>query len=364
MSEHPFEPLIGRIHQLIDESSQSLREKLGQELESAKGLATTGGGGGSFDLLHGGFQKLAQSMTQTDLLTQLLEASALFSPRVVLFIIKGDQLLGWAARGFEKAFEKGVRRVKWAVGDYAELTKVVKKRHRIYTNFNDLSDLSDEISRFDGFVPVKSAFYPIQVRGKVAAVLYADSGKKTAIDEPNALDMLSYIAGHELTMITMKLKKETDYQTREMPAVESPPQSAEPAAPPPPVQSAPPPPVAREPEPEPPPVVMPEPTPPPAPTPTPAPAPEVDSDDRNIKKAKRVARVLVSDIKLYHENEVAIGQQRGNLYDLLKEDIDRSFQHFKERTGDIAPAGTNYFKDELIRQLTDGNPSLLGNLPF
>ncbi len=364
MSEQPIGVAAENINRILDRHHQTLRDAVNKELQAADQVPAAPGDSG-LDSLHANFQKLAQSFTQVDLLTTLLECSATCAPRVILFISKGGSLYGWAARGFGPGFESQVKKVKWAVESYPELTRVVLQREMIMTNFSDLSDLGDQISGFDEYAPLKSAFYPIQVRGKVAAVLYADSGSETNLAESLALDMLTYFAGHELTMITMKLKKEGDYKTREIP-VSEPPKAAPPAPKPKPVAPAP----APEPEidfdeeQEPDPVFV---TPPPPPeahaAPVKAPAAPVE-EDRNIKKAKRVARVLVSDIKLYHENEVALGQQRGNMYKLLREDIDRSFHHFKERTENIAPAGSNYFKDELIRQLADGNVELLGDLPF
>lgn len=87
-------------------------------------------------------------------------------------------------------------------------------------------------------------------------------------------------------------------------------------------------------------------------------------EDPGIKKAKRVARVLVSDLKLYNEQAVAAAQNSNDLYNRIKEDVDRSYQHYRERTNGLVPDGTNYFKMEMVRQLGNGNAAVLGSLPF
>jgi len=90
-----------------------------------------------------------------------------------------------------------------------------------------------------------------------------------------------------------------------------------------------------------------------------------ESENPGVKKAKRVARVLVSDLKLYNEEAVSAGRKNHDLYNRLRDDIDRSFRHYEERVaGLVANSDTNYFKEEIIRQLGDGDPKQVGPLPF
>ncbi len=44
------------------------------------------------------------------------------------------------------------------------------------------------------------------------------------------------------------------------------------------------------------------------------------------EEARRQARLLVTEIKLYHEEAVEEGRKSGNIYDRLRGDIDRSRQ--------------------------------------
>jgi hypothetical protein len=77
-------------------------------------------------------------------------------------------------------------------------------------------------------------------------------------------------------------------------------------------------------------------------------------------EARRFARLLVSEIKLYNESKVDQGRKNKDLYERLKEDIDRSRQMYDERIGEDVRKVSNYFYDELVRILADGNGDAMG----
>ncbi|HUP64927.1 MAG TPA: hypothetical protein VM557_06585 [Thermoanaerobaculia bacterium] len=78
------------------------------------------------------------------------------------------------------------------------------------------------------------------------------------------------------------------------------------------------------------------------------------------EEAKRFARLLVSEIKLYNEAKIEAGRKERDLYQRMKEDIDRSRQMYEERIPDEVRSQSNYFYDELVRILADGKADLLG----
>ena len=154
---------------------------------------------------------------------------------------------------------------------------------------------------------------------------------------------------------------------REMPA-ESPafPASAPPAATPPPLRSVPPPPPAPEHPPE---------------APSLAGIPEVKppsgvegpgwafaasrvavspNEEALHEEARRLARLLVSEIKLYNEEQVEEGRRKKDVYERLKEDIDRSRQMYEERVEPRILKSTDYFYQELVRILAAGDSKALG----
>ena len=86
----------------------------------------------------------------------------------------------------------------------------------------------------------------------------------------------------------------------------------------------------------------------------------VGEDAKKHDEARRFARLLVSEIKLYNESKVDQGRKNKDLYERLKEDIDRSRQMYDERIGEDVRKTSNYFYDELVRILADGDAGTLG----
>lgn len=85
-----------------------------------------------------------------------------------------------------------------------------------------------------------------------------------------------------------------------------------------------------------------------------------NDDAKKHDEARRFARLLVSEIKLYNESKVDQGRKNNDLYERLKEDIDRSRQMYDERISDDVRKVSNYFYDELVRILADGRAEALG----
>jgi len=54
------------------------------------------------------------------------------------------------------------------------------------------------------------------------------------------------------------------------------------------------------------------------------------------------------------------GREHGNLYERLRDDIDRSRQRDEERIPQDVRTGTNYFYEELVQILADGRVEALG----
>lgn len=86
-----------------------------------------------------------------------------------------------------------------------------------------------------------------------------------------------------------------------------------------------------------------------------------EEDQKAHSDARRFARLLVSEIKLYNEQKVVEGRQNNDLYDRLKEDIDRSRQMYDKRiTNPVVTTKFDYFYDEMVASLAEGDPTKLG----
>ena len=78
------------------------------------------------------------------------------------------------------------------------------------------------------------------------------------------------------------------------------------------------------------------------------------------RKAQRFARLLVDEIKLYNQAKMMEGRKNRDLYDRLKEDIDKSRSTYQKRYGNTAAGAGDYFNQEVIRSLAEDDVSLLG----
>lgn len=89
---------------------------------------------------------------------------------------------------------------------------------------------------------------------------------------------------------------------------------------------------------------------------------EVSGEERRLHNdARRFARLLVSEIKLYNEQKVSEGRNSSDLYDRLREAIDRSREMYDKRVQPQVAAKFDYFHYELVSNLAEGNDSKLGS---
>lgn len=71
-------------------------------------------------------------------------------------------------------------------------------------------------------------------------------------------------------------------------------------------------------------------------------------------RARRLARVLVSDILCYHREKRDRALLEGNLMAVLGDEIKKSWELYKQKVGPEVAGSTNYFKEALNEILADG----------
>jgi hypothetical protein len=86
-----------------------------------------------------------------------------------------------------------------------------------------------------------------------------------------------------------------------------------------------------------------------------------DEERRLHNDARRFARLLISEIKLYNEQKVAEGRDQHDLYDRLREYIDRSREMYDKRVKAEVASRYDYFHGELVNTLAEGDVSKLGS---
>lgn len=86
-----------------------------------------------------------------------------------------------------------------------------------------------------------------------------------------------------------------------------------------------------------------------------------ENGDADREEARRFARLLASEIKLYNEHAVAVGRKHGNLYALLAGDIERGRALYEERVSREVRSGADYYYEELVEILAGGDAGALGS---
>lgn len=85
-----------------------------------------------------------------------------------------------------------------------------------------------------------------------------------------------------------------------------------------------------------------------------------DEERRPHSDARRFARLLISEIRLYNEQKVAEGRETGDIYQVLKEAIDRSREMYDKRVQPDVASKFDYFHYELVNNLAEGDEEKLG----
>lgn len=310
------------VNQALERALPKLREEIVRS--TTEQLQTASGSAASTDLLNAASASIQEANSQADILRKLLEGSARFAGRVALFVVKGGATAGWQGIGFEdNEFVKTVS----LNGSSGLAARAMQSRLPATGRPADFD--AAFVSSAGRPTDDQCLVLPLVVKDKVAALLYADGGAASeSMLDGSALSILNRCAANWLELIALRKAGGT---------VSDEPQAAVAAA------------VAA----------------PAVPAPVATPAAPVASDDADLhRKARRFAKLLVEEIKLYNQPKVTEGRANGDLYERLKEDIEKSRATFDKRYGESPVASANYFTEELIRILADNDISLMGaNFP-
>jgi hypothetical protein len=337
--------------------------------------------GPGFDRLKSSLAAVEKGTSLSEVLTYLVNEVSQYLDRSAMFIVKGPSAIGWYARGVEPA--DLVKQVNIPLTGDTVFRAVNSSRQAVRGPLHQSPGTLAAVARLGG-APQSMLAVPLILRDKLAAILYCDSARP-AIDDATGdlIEVLVLFAGKVIDVLSLAPKPGTGRATtggstteraaairaggeevRERAGVPPVPQpTARPVPPPPPAaqdegastvmfnassfaamrQAAP--------------AAAPRPAAPPPPPPPPAISPE---EQKAHDDAKRFARLVVSEIKLYNEAKVTEGRRNKDIYERLKEDIERGRQMYSERVNPSVRDTTNYFYDELVRILAGGDQSALG----
>lgn len=323
---------------LKKELTQAVLQDLRPHLSA--GAAPSEGGAG--ELLKS-VSQIQSGGTQKEILRALLDATGSYCGRAALFVVKSGAASGWQGRGF--ADSDGIKDFALDVTGgvaYESLHSRVAARGRT-------SEIDPEfLSRFGAVEDDRVVVLPLLLKDKVAALVYADAGSSGALDSV-ALELLvkATSAWLEVASLRKQAPKEGPSEAAEAEAptpVQSVTSFSDPFAGHAPMHAA-----AAAPA-----KAM------AAAAPAGAP-PQLSPEDAEVhRKAQRFARLLMDEIKLYNQAKVSEGRKNRDLYDRLKEDIEKSRATYQKRYGNTAAANADYFSHEVVRSLAEDDISLMG----
>jgi len=306
------------VAEVLDAALPRLRSEIVRRaVEVVESMAPAPGASPS-DLLNAAAAAIHESGSQADILRHLLEGEARFAGRVALFVVKGNAISGWQGIGFED--NDAIKTLSIQTGS-GLVGKAIQAK-------NPAAGSSREFDA--GFVNSMKApaegqclVLPLVVKDKVAAVIYADAGTVPGGTlDSSGLQALTRFAAIWLELAALRKAggaSATEESVQPQPAAAM--ATSAPAS---------------------------------------AAASSGSEEDELHKKARRFAKLLVEEIKLYNQPRVDEGKQHKDLYDRLKVDIEKSRSTYDKRYAESAVASADYFTQELIRILADNDASLMG----
>ena len=349
------------------------------------------GGGADYAGLKASIADIESGANLSEVLTHLVNEVNARIERAAMFIVKSQNAVGWYASGVENP--DAVKTISIPLTADTVFRLVANSRKAERGHISHTPGTAQALPRLGGN-PQGLLVVPLILRDKVAAVLYCDSAADEISEaDADAAEILVAFAAKVIDVLSAAPRGQGAPGAGTSPGSRAPapvpasappaaaPAAAPPVAPPPavvppvapaPVETPAPPPAAPAPapggdaaaqtvmfgtgtmKPQPAPEVARAPTtppglvqappdvapPPPAPAAPPA-APEVRAISPEEQKAhddaKRFARLVVSEIKLYNEAKVTEGRQTRDIYERLKEDIERGRQMYNDRVAAARP---------------------------
>jgi hypothetical protein len=298
--------------------------------------------------------------TQKEILRALLDAGSAYCARTALFVVKAGAATGWQARGFGDD-----ESVKDFPLDLHAGPAAHAYQNRVATPGNIAEMGKGFTEQFGSPANEQVLVLPLALKDKVAALVYADGGDSGKLNA-DALELLVMATSAWLEVASLRKQappresSDTPSFERPAPPVQTVSSFSDPFAAHTPKHTPVAAPVAAEPE------VVEVATAHASAAAAPAVAADplagLSPEDADVhRKAQRFARLLVDEIKLYNQAKVAEGRRNKDLYDRLKEDIDKSRGTFQKRYGSTAAATGDYFQLELLRSLAEDDVSIMGS---
>ncbi len=259
---------------------------------------------------------LEAATSQGEALHKLMDGLEPLAERTALFVLKQGIATLFDCRGFEGTPAKAGT----PVVPPAELEALIAGRQAWLGRGPGYQALLAPLTRMEA---PEARVFPLRLKRKAVAVLLVDCGLRQELDHPEALRALAQAASATLSALAGAKEEEKAAPVADRPTLPTV--------------------LVQDPIPEP-------------------PRPPVDPKVKAT--AERFARVLAGDIELYFPTKVAQARTQGDLYGLLREELDRSRQSFVERFGEDLERQQGIFSRAVVDLLCEGDAGRLGAAPW
>jgi len=246
-----------------------------------------------------GVRWLGRAQSLSEILDTLARCAAREARRAAVLTVRGGRMRGWRFIGFEHLDQKAT--VDVPLDDARVIASAVRA--------NAVTSGQQGPSFAELRAGASCVALPIALAGEVVAVLYADEGSgslESRVRSTERLEILARYAARGIEALT------AFRVARSLAAAAAAPEVSGPAA----------------------------------------------NEDEDAA-ALRYARLLVSEIRLYHEDAVTAGRRERDLAVRLGGEISRARVLYEQRVGSQVRQRAAYFDDELVRALANGDASLL-----
>jgi hypothetical protein len=249
-----------------------------------------------------------------DLFKNLLDAIRLVAPRGSVYVVRKDEVRGWGAVGFSDDASRALRSRSAGLTD-GWIGRVLGSELPIYE-----PDAEGVCPGYGQPPPAECVGLAIRVKERPIAMVVVE---RQAHEQPWQPALLSVVAR------VAQLQLELDVLRRRLGAPEPPPAPA----------------LADD-----------------ATRPTPrsaSAARELSLDDPNLEAARRFARLVATDIRLYNEEAVLLGRRQRDLTDRLADQLTRGKEAFLKRHGALGRAALEVLRAAYVEVLAGGDETLL-----
>ncbi len=237
----------------------------------------------------------------------LLDAATGFCGRAALFLVTREAIELRGARGFESQPQ-----FKVALDSAPAFRSAVDSRDTVVA-LRTPGELGEPVAQLAGPAIGRCTLFPLGLRDRVAAVLYADSADGNI--DTAVLETLAGFGALVLEGLKQAGARKPGQSLQIIGTLTS--------------------------------------------TTMLAPSPKRQDQDLHLR-AQRCARVRVAEIRLYKSAQVKTGRAGGNLYEQLKPDIDQGREAFRKDFFSVSDSMVDYFHLEMLRTLANDNENALG----